>query len=105
MTVCTKCGGNVRGEKCLLCELFAVGQTFGEANVLVGGTPTSGWPIKSLALAVHPNQVEQANARAKRHGINVTYSKSGACHIPDRANRKKLLRLEGMHDNRGGYGD
>lgn len=61
--------------------------------------------MKSLALAVAPQQAEQANARAKRHGINVQYTRTGACIIPDRKERKKLLRLEGMHDNQGGFGD
>lgn len=57
------------------------------------------------ALAVHPGQVKEANARLKRHGIVGAYDQKGNVHVPDRANRKKLLRLEGMHDNLGGYGD
>lgn len=59
----------------------------------------------SLALAVHPDQVAEATARNIRHGIRVTYDEEGTAHIPDRAERKKLMRLEGMHDNSGGYGD
>lgn len=70
-----------------------------------GGTPTTGWPIRSEALAVHSSQVDEANARARRHGINVHYEADGTCVIPDRGNRKKLLKLEGFHDNSGGYGD
>jgi chloramphenicol 3-O-phosphotransferase len=59
----------------------------------------------SDALAVHPDQVAEATARNRRHGISVTYDENGTAHIPDRAERKKLLRLEGMHDNGGGFGD
>lgn len=59
----------------------------------------------SEGLAVHPKQVEQANARNRRHGVNVVYDQKGMAHIPDRTERKRLLRLEGMHDNSGGYGD
>lgn len=63
------------------------------------------WPMTSLALSVHRKQVGEARARAKRHGINVEYNERGHCIIPDRQERSKLLRLEGLHDNLGGYGD
>jgi hypothetical protein len=63
------------------------------------------WPMVSDALAVHPKQVQQARERAKRHGINVEYKSNGQVVIPDRAERRRLLRLEGFHDNSGGYGD
>ena len=96
--ICAECGGNRTEEQCNICDLLADG-------LAPGGIPTSGWPMVSEALAVHPKQVEQANDRARRHGIPVTYDRKGFCHIPDRAARKKLLKLEGMHDNSGGYGD
>lgn len=63
------------------------------------------WPMVSEALAVHPDQVEEANARNKLHGITATYDADGFCHIPDRAERRRLCRLEGYHDRDGGYGD
>jgi hypothetical protein len=66
---------------------------------------TTCWPMVSDALAVHPKQVEQARERAKRHGISVEYRDNGQCVIPDRAERRRLLRLEGFHDRSGGYGD
>lgn len=59
--------------------------------------------FQSRALAVHPKQVEAANARAKRHGIAVEYDKKGRCHISGPAARKKLMALESMHDE-SGYG-
>lgn len=89
---CKKCGGRIFPDGCRLCPLFAQGQSAGFAN-------GSGWPMVSEALAVHPKQVGDANARAKRHGINVTYDGKGFCHIPDRNERRKLLRLEALHDN------
>jgi hypothetical protein len=58
----------------------------------------SGWPMRSEALAVHPAQVAEANARNKRHGISVTYDAEGFAHIPDRNERRKLLKLEALHD-------
>lgn len=63
------------------------------------------WPMESQALAVHPKQVEAANERAKRHGIDVRYEKNGTAVIGSRHARKRLLRLEGFHDKAGGYGD
>lgn len=62
-------------------------------------------PIVSRALSVHPKQVEEANARAKRHGLGIEYRPDGKPILTSRENRKKLLRLEGFHDNDGGYGD
>jgi hypothetical protein len=64
-----------------------------------------GWPQASVALAVHPDQVAEANERNKRHGVGVTYAADGTALVPDRAERRKLLRLEGYHDRQGGYGD
>jgi hypothetical protein len=70
------------------------------------GVPASAcWPMKSVALAVHPDQVAEATERNRAHGVNVTYDATGMAEIPDRGERKKLLRLERMHDNHGGYGD
>jgi hypothetical protein len=67
---------------------------------------TSAWrDFKSEALAVHPDQVPAANERSKRHNLGVVYDKHGFARIPDRAARKRLMRLEGVHDNHGGYGD
>ncbi|HVK10860.1 MAG TPA: hypothetical protein VM597_18975 [Gemmataceae bacterium] len=65
----------------------------------------SSWPMKSVALAVHPDQVAEAIERNRRNGVGVTYDATGMAEIPDRGERKKILKLEGLHDNHGGYGD
>jgi hypothetical protein len=66
---------------------------------IVGGTPTRGWPIRSTALAVHPEQVDEANARNKQAGINVRYEPgTGVAIIPDRQERRKLLKEERVVD-------
>lgn len=52
-------------------------------------------PLVIDALAVHPNQVEKARERAKRHGVNVRYLKNGRVEIPDRREYRKLLKMEG----------
>ncbi len=64
------------------------------------------WPLVSEALAVHPDQVTEANVRNKKHGVSARYEAgTGLCVIPDRDDRSKLLKLEGFHDKQAGYGD
>lgn len=63
------------------------------------------WPQESMALAVHPDQVAEANARNAAAGCAARYREDGMAVIPDRAERKKLLRIEGLHDYHAGYGD
>jgi uncharacterized protein YigE (DUF2233 family) len=82
-------------------------EEFAEAFPDREGMPNFGhrsgcWPMMSDACAVHPKQVEQANARNKRHGVNVEYSpNSGRAIIPDAKAYKKLRKLEGYHFNNG----
>lgn len=90
---CRKCGGRIFADGCRLCPLFAQGQQNGYANM------PGCWPQNmGLSLGVHPTQVEKARARAKRHGISVEYTRNGDVIVPDRTERKKLLRLEGRID-------
>ncbi len=63
------------------------------------------WPMRSRALAVHRKQVAKANARNKRMGLGTRYDSDGTAIIPDRGERKRLLRQEQFHDNEAGYGD
>ena len=68
---------------------------------LFGGAPSAParWPLRSAALAVHTDQVVEANERNKKHGVNVTYDpQSGRAIIPDAAAYKRLRKLEGVHD-------
>jgi hypothetical protein len=77
-----------------------------EAGDEVLSQSTSAWDdFRSEALAVHPSQVKEANERSKRHNLGVKYDAKGFARIPDRASRKRLMRLEGVHDNHAGYGD
>lgn len=70
-----------------------------------GGHAASCWPMKSEALACHPDQVVDHNERNRSKGIGARYNADGTCVIESRGDRKKLLRLEKMHDKSGGYGD
>ena len=69
-------------------------------------TPTC-WPMESDALAVHPKQIAEAMERDRRHGIKgVSYRpEDGTCILADRGARRDKMRLQGVHDNQGGYGD
>ncbi len=70
----------------------------------MGASPAI-WPMESVALAVHPKQVQAANERNKLHGIMATYKEDGTCVIQDRNARKQLNKLERFFDKSGGYGD
>ena len=68
-------------------------------GAVVGGLQPSGWPMRSEACAVGLHQIDQAEARNKRAGVNVTYCrKTGQAIIPDSGERKRLLKLEGFFD-------
>lgn len=70
-----------------------------------GGNTSSAWPLYSDALAVHPSQIEQARARNRKRGVAVDYLPDGRAILTDRGARRDLMKLEGVHDNHGGYGD
>ena len=63
------------------------------------------WPMRSDALAVHPNQIEAAKARDAAHGIQTDYDHMGRPILRDRDHRRRMLRSFGYHDNDGGYSD
>jgi hypothetical protein len=70
-----------------------------------GGTPTSGWPILSDALGVHPKQREEHERLAREKGVPTETLPDGRVVLTDRAHRKRYLRAFGFHDKSGGYGD
>lgn len=74
--------------------------------MLAGNTP-SAWPMRSDALAIHPSQIPAVMERNKRHGVGgVDYDpKDGTAIIADRGARRKLMEVDGVHDNEGGFGD
>lgn len=89
---CRRCGGNrTKTGKCNICEMLGQG-------AVPGGTQTTGWPMKSVAIGVHADQVEEANARNKRHGVNVVYAQDGDAIIPTPGEYKKLQKLEKVHN-------
>ena len=59
-------------------------------------------PLKSQAMACHPEQVEDFNKQA---ASGVRYLSDGTCEISSRQARNEELKLRGFVDNDGGYGD
>ncbi len=78
---------------------------------LASGCPPMGysggtWPMKSEGMAVHPEQIQEALDRNKKHGITgVTYDRNGTAIIGSPREKAKLMKLEGVVDKNGGYGD
>lgn len=70
-----------------------------------GGIPHKGWPITSVALAVHPRQVAEAKRDALAKGVPTEFTSDGSPVLVDRAHRKRYLKAYGFRDNDGGYGD
>ena len=70
-----------------------------------GGTPTSGWPIKSQALAVHRKQRAEHERVAAARGVPTETTADGRVILRDRAHRKAYLKAFGFRDNQAGYGD
>lgn len=84
-------------DQCFPPKGFMAGEEFQIAQ----GKAT--WPMKSVALAVHPSQVAEANARNKRHGLATRYNSNGTAIIPTAAEKTKLVNLEGFVDKQKGY--
>jgi TPP-dependent trihydroxycyclohexane-1,2-dione (THcHDO) dehydratase len=62
-------------------------------------------PILSNGAGVHPSQAKAEMARAKKHGIDVSFTKDGRAVFESRSQRKKYCRFINLHDRDGGYGD
>lgn len=56
------------------------------------------WPRQSIALKVHSEQVDEANAALKAAGLKSYHDKMGVLHIPDKTENKKLLKHRGLFD-------
>lgn len=97
---CPDCGGTIHGSHCLLCELFLTSE-------VPGGHDPAAWPKKSYALAVHPSQIKEQMAHAKRMGVPTDFDKSGKPILTSRGHRAEYLkRVDGRRvDYDGGYSD
>jgi hypothetical protein len=81
-------------------KIFPPVESQGEAMGLIGWTP-----IVSDALAVHPDQVEEATQDAIAKGVPTEFLPDGRPILTSRSHRRDYLRAYGFHDRNGGYGD
>jgi hypothetical protein len=65
-----------------------------------------GWnrPTMSDSMGVHTSQIEEAEARNRRCGINITYDRTtGQAIVPSRVEQRKLMKVMGLRDNNAFY--
>jgi hypothetical protein len=70
-----------------------------------GGHLPGCWPIQSMALGVHPDQIPEARALAASRGVSLDFTPDGKAILKDRGHRRAVLKAHKYHDNDGGYGD
>ena len=57
-----------------------------------------GYPIKSVAMAVHSTQVAEAREHDRKLGVPTDYTRDGRPIWTDAAHRRRWLRANGYHD-------
>lgn len=60
---------------------------------------------ESQAAAIHPSQVAEFNAAAKKHGTGAQYKPDGTLVCETRGARRKELIRRNLFDGDAGYGD
>ena len=65
---------------------------------LFGTEAPSHWPIVSDALAVHPDQVEEARASAEAHGVPTEVMPDGRIVIRSREHQFRYCRAYGFYN-------
>ena len=115
---CPECGTEfertlpvVECRKKVLCECGGVG----ERNIVrehAGVAHRAGlWPMRSTAMGVHPTQVKDAAAHARRLGVPTDFSKGGEAIFTSARHRKAYVQAVSaangrpIHDMNGGYTD
>lgn len=67
---------------------------------------SSCWPLLSDAAGVHPSQVKEAMEQSSKMGVPTKFHpETGQAIFESRGHRKAFLRMKGMYDRSGGYGD
>lgn len=70
------------------------------------GTPhPAGWPMKSEALAVHPDQIGEAHADAVKMGVPTDFDRVGRPIFRSQGHRAAYCKAYGVRDKNGSYGD
>ncbi len=64
-----------------------------------------GWPMKSIALAVHPKQVKEAIESARKRGVPTDFTSDGRPVFTDRAHYNAYMRAYHFYNRDAGYSD
>jgi hypothetical protein len=64
-----------------------------------------GWPMRSIALAVHPNQVKEAIASAQKRGVPTDFTRDGRPVFTDRDHYNRYMRAYHFYNRDAGFGD
>lgn len=82
-------------------------KAFPDRSLEGNGDCITAWkrPILSDALAVHRSQIAEVSELYRQQGVNVDHLEDGRPVIRDRGQRREMMRIRGVHDNNGGYGD
>lgn len=69
-------------------------------------TYNSGKPLKSRGLSCHSTQADEFREMYKQHEIQgVDVAPDGTHYFTSRKARKQVMKVRGVHDHNGGYGD
>ena len=77
------------------------GFCFGEE----AGTQSTGWPMYSDALKVHPHDAAEAVQQAVDLGVPTEFNKKGQPKFESQGHRKRYCEALGYYDRNGSYGD
>jgi hypothetical protein len=67
--------------------------------------PPSNWPMVSDFAGVHPDQIPEAQAALREHGVTADYTPDGSIVFRSRGHRARCLRALDTYDRDGGYSD
>ena len=100
------------GEQAICAEISADAERFkeelrGELSKGNKGVRKSiaRWPIVSDAMGVSEEQIPEAQAILKQHGVHTDYTPDGRPVLRDRAHRKAHMKALGFYDRSAGFGD
>ena len=75
------------------------------AESTVGTPALAGWPKASEALAVHPDQIEEARRDARFKGVPTEFDGVGRPVFENASHQSRYVRAYGYFNKDGGYRD
>lgn len=97
--ICSDCGGTIHGDRCLLCELFNQGMEMHVEACRLNK------PKASTSVGCHPRRRQEFEAHSRRNGVPTEFNSEGQAIFRSRAHQKEYLKVRGLVNHDGGYGD